>query len=88
MTIVTIEKNPGSSRTSFQRFSFNVVLATCVWITVIMCFVDLFSLQSHGYERFDIGTYGTTLQNQFELVGVFCFLLVGLKRTLHLPFLL
>lgn len=48
MTIVTIEKDPGSSRASLQRFSFNAVLATCVWITVIMCFVDLFSLRSHG----------------------------------------
>jgi membrane protein DedA with SNARE-associated domain len=36
MTIVTIEKDPGSSRASLQRFSFNAVLATCVWITVIM----------------------------------------------------
>jgi hypothetical protein len=88
MIIVTIEKDPGSSRASLQRFSFNAVLATCVWITVIMCFVDLFSLQSHGYERSDIGTCGTTLQNQFELLGVFCFLLVGLGRTLRLPFLL
>jgi hypothetical protein len=61
--IVTIEKDPGSSRASLQRFSFNAVLATCVWITVIMCFVDLLSLQSHGYGRSDIGTCGTTLQN-------------------------
>ncbi len=38
MTIVTIEKDPGSSRASLQRFSFNAVPATCVWITVIMCF--------------------------------------------------
>ncbi len=28
--IVTIEKDPGSSRASLQRFSFNAVLATCV----------------------------------------------------------
>ncbi len=55
---------------------------------LLLCVVDLFSLQSHGYERSDIGTCGTTLQNQFELLGVFCFLLVGLGRTLHLPFLL
>ncbi len=39
-------------------------------------------------ERSDIGTCGTTLQNQFELIGVFCFLLVALGRTLHLPYLL
>jgi hypothetical protein len=88
MTIVTIEKDPSSSRASLHKFSFNVVLATCVWITVIMCFVDLFSLQSHGYERSNIGTCGTTLQNQFELLGVFNFFLLGLGRTLHLPFLL
>ncbi len=64
------------------------MLAICVWITIIMCFVDLFFLQYHGYERSDIGTCGTTWQNQFELLGVFCFLLVGLGRTLRLPFLL
>ncbi len=88
MTIVTIEKDSGSSKASLQIFSFNVVLAICVWITIIICFVDLLSLQSHGYERSDIGTCGTPLQNQFELLGVFCFLLVGLRRTLRLPFLL